>query len=67
MCKIIVKCLGEFKFMVLYYYLIVELDMDNVILLRIVINSDLDVKILFNDMIVKVCVMVLWKYLRVNS
>ncbi len=50
-----------------HYYLTVELDMDNAIASRKAINSDPDVKVSFNDMIVKACAMALRKHPKVNS
>ena len=67
MRKTIAKRLGESKFTAPHYYLTVELDMDNAIASRTAINSDPEVKISFNDMIVKACAMALRKHPRVNS
>jgi len=67
MRKIIAKRLGESKFMAPHYYLTVELDMDNAIASRKAINSDPEVKVSFNDMIVKACAMALRKHPKVNS
>ncbi len=67
MRKIIAKRLGESKFMAPHYYLTVEMDMDNAIASRKAINSTPDVKISFNDMIVKACAMALRKHPKVNS
>ncbi len=67
MRKTIARRLGESKFTAPHYYLTVELDMDNAISSRAAINSDPDVKISYNDMIVKACAMALRKHPRVNS
>ena len=67
MRKTIAKRLGESKFTAPHYYLTVELDMDHAIAARTAINSDPDVKISFNDMIVKACAMGLRKHPRVNT
>ncbi|NNM22215.1 MAG: pyruvate dehydrogenase complex dihydrolipoamide acetyltransferase [Flavobacteriaceae bacterium] len=67
MRKTIAKRLGESKFTAPHYYLTIELDMDTAIASRTAINSDPDVKISFNDMIVKACAMALRKHPRVNS
>lgn len=67
MRKTIAKRLGESKFTAPHYYLTVEFDMDSAIASRVAINSDPNVKISFNDMIVKACAMALRKYPRVNS
>ncbi|MCW5520172.1 pyruvate dehydrogenase complex dihydrolipoamide acetyltransferase [Aureitalea sp. L0-47] len=67
MRKTIAKRLGESKFTAPHYYLTIELDMDNAIASRTAINSAPDVKISFNDMIVKACAMALRKHPQVNS
>ncbi len=67
MRKTIAKRLGESKFSAPHYYLTVELDMDHAIAARKAINADPDVKISFNDMIVKACAMALRKHPQVNS
>lgn len=67
MRKTIAKRLGESKFTAPHYYLTVELDMDSAISSRAAINSDPEVKISFNDMIVKACAMALRKHPQVNS
>jgi len=67
MRKVIAKRLGESKFMAPHYYLTVELDMDNAIAARAAINSDPDVKVSYNDMVVKASAMALRKHPKVNS
>lgn len=67
MRKTIAKRLGESKFTAPHYYLTVEMDMDGAIASRAAINSDPDVKISFNDMIVKASAMALRKHPKVNS
>ncbi len=67
MRKTIAKRLGESKFTAPHYYLTVELDMDNAISARTAINSDPDVKISYNDMIIKACAMALRKHPQVNT
>lgn len=67
MRKTIAKRLAESKFTAPHYYLTIELDMDNAIASRVAINSAPDVKISFNDMIVKACAMALRKHPQVNS
>ncbi|MDC7995949.1 pyruvate dehydrogenase complex dihydrolipoamide acetyltransferase [Altibacter sp. HG106] len=67
MRKTIAKRLGESKFTAPHYYLTIELDMDHAIAARTAINSDPDVKISFNDMVVKACAMALRKHPQVNS
>lgn len=67
MRKTIAKRLGESKFSAPEYYLTIELDMDYAIAAREAINADPDVKISFNDMIIKACAMALRKHPQVNS
>lgn len=67
MRKTIAKRLGESKFSAPHYYLTIELDMDHAIAARQAINEDPNVKISFNDMIVKACAMALRKHPQVNS
>lgn len=67
MRKTIAKRLGESKFSAPHYYLTVELDMDHAIAARVAINSNPEVKISFNDMVVKACAMALRKHPQVNS
>ncbi|HPF11473.1 MAG TPA: pyruvate dehydrogenase complex dihydrolipoamide acetyltransferase [Flavobacteriaceae bacterium] len=67
MRKTIAKRLAESKFTAPHYYLTIELDMDNAIASRNAINSDPDVKVSFNDMVVKACAMALRKHPKVNS
>ena len=67
MRKTIAKRLGESKFTAPEYYLTVEMDMDHAIAAREGINADPDVKISFNDMIIKACAMALRKHPQVNS
>ncbi len=67
MRKTIARRLGESKFTAPHYYLTVEFDMDHAIASRTAINSDPDVKVSFNDMVVKACAMALRKHPQVNS
>jgi pyruvate dehydrogenase E2 component (dihydrolipoamide acetyltransferase) len=67
MRKTIAKRLGESKFTAPHYYLTIELDMDHAIAARNAINENPEVKISFNDMIVKACAMALRKHPQVNS
>ncbi|MBK5213089.1 MAG: pyruvate dehydrogenase complex dihydrolipoamide acetyltransferase [Flavobacteriaceae bacterium] len=67
MRKTIAKRLAESKFTAPEFYLTVELDMDHAIASREAINADPDVKISFNDMIIKACAMALRKHPQVNS
>ncbi len=67
MRKVIARRLGESKFTAPHYYLTVELDMDHAMAARKAINADPEVKISFNDMIVKACAMALRKHPKVNT
>jgi len=67
MRKVIARRLGESKFMAPHYYLTIELDMDHAMAARKAINADPEVKVSFNDMIVKACAMALRKHPRVNT
>jgi len=67
MRKTIARRLGESKFTAPHYYLTVELDMDNAIASRTAINAAPDVRISFNDMVVKASAMALRKHPQVNS
>ncbi|MAN58354.1 MAG: pyruvate dehydrogenase complex dihydrolipoamide acetyltransferase [Flavobacteriaceae bacterium] len=67
MRKTIAKRLGESKFTAPHYYLTVELDMDHAIAAREAINSDPEIKISFNDMVIKACAMALRKHPQVNT
>lgn len=67
MRKTIARRLGESKFSAPHYYLTVELDMDNAIASRKTINDIPDIKVSFNDMIVKACAMALRKHPQVNT
>ena len=67
MRKTIAKRLGESKFTAPEYYLTIELDMDQAIAAREAINASGDVKVSFNDMVLKASAMALRKHPRVNS
>ncbi len=67
MRKTIAKRLSESKFTAPEYYLTIELDMDHAIAAREAINADPDVKISYNDMVIKACAMALRKHPQVNS
>jgi pyruvate dehydrogenase E2 component (dihydrolipoamide acetyltransferase) len=66
MRKTIAKRLAESKFTAPHFYLTLEIDMDNAIASRKTINKG-DVKISFNDMVVKAVAMALKKHPTVNS
>jgi len=67
MRKVIARRLAESKFTAPEYSLTIELDMDNAIASRNVINSVPDTKVSFNDMVVKACAMALRKHPQVNT
>jgi len=67
MRKAIAKSLGNSKFTAPHFYLNVEVNMDNAMASRKIINAIPDVKVSFNDMVVKACAMALKKHPQVNT
>jgi pyruvate dehydrogenase E2 component (dihydrolipoamide acetyltransferase) len=67
MRKVIAKRLGESKFTAPHYYLTIEVDMQNAMASRKQINEMPDVKVSFNDMVIKASAMALRKHPQVNS
>ncbi len=67
MRKTIAKRLGESKFNAPHYYLTIEVDMANAMASRKQINEMPDVKVSFNDMVIKASAMALRKHPQVNS
>ena len=67
MRKAIAKTLTASKFSAPHFYLKMEVDMDNAIAARKAINEGGDVKISFNDMVVKAVAMALRKHPKVNA
>jgi len=67
MRKTIARRLAESKFTAPHFYLTMEIDMDNAMTARKSINDAGDVKISFNDMVVKATAMALRKNPKVNS
>jgi pyruvate dehydrogenase E2 component (dihydrolipoamide acetyltransferase) len=67
MRKVIAKRLAESKFTAPEYSLTIELDMDNAIASRGVINAVPDTKVSFNDMVIKACAMALRKHPQINT
>ncbi|HVF80385.1 MAG TPA: pyruvate dehydrogenase complex dihydrolipoamide acetyltransferase, partial [Flavisolibacter sp.] len=67
MRKVIAKRLSESKFGAPHFYLTMEINMDNAMAARAQMNEVSDVKISFNDMIVKATAMALRKHPAVNS
>ncbi len=67
MRKAIAKALGNSKFTAPHFYLTIEVDMDNAMDSRKIINAIPDTKVSFNDMVVKACAMALKKHPEVNT
>lgn len=67
MRKTIARRLAESKFTAPEYSLTIELDMDNAIASRNVINAVPDTKVSFNDMVIKASAMALRKHPQVNT
>jgi pyruvate dehydrogenase E2 component (dihydrolipoamide acetyltransferase) len=67
MRKTIARRLGESKFSAPHFYLTINVDMDNAITARKAMNASGEVKISFNDMVVKAVAMALTKHPGVNS
>jgi pyruvate dehydrogenase E2 component (dihydrolipoamide acetyltransferase) len=67
MRKVIAKRLGESKFSAPHFYLTMEINMDNAMTARAQMNEVSEVKISFNDMVVKAVAMALRKHPAVNS
>lgn len=67
MRKTIARRLAESKFSAPHFYLTLDIDMDNAIAARKAMNADKDVKISFNDMVVKASAMALRKHPAINS
>lgn len=67
MRKVIAKRLGESKFTAPHFYLSMEINMDNAMQARAQMNELSEVKISFNDMIVKAAAMALRKHPAVNA
>jgi pyruvate dehydrogenase E2 component (dihydrolipoamide acetyltransferase) len=59
--------LAESKFTAPHFYLTLDIDMDNAIAARNAMNADKNVKISFNDMVVKASAMALRKHQAINS
>ncbi|MFA7446488.1 MAG: biotin/lipoyl-containing protein, partial [Flavobacteriaceae bacterium] len=62
MRKVIAKRLSESKYTAPHYYLNIEVDMDNAMASRAIINSLPDTKVSFNDMVIKAVAMALKKH-----
>jgi len=67
MRKVIARRLAESKFSAPHFYLTVEIDMDNAMAARAAINASGEVKVSFNDFVVKASAMALRKHPSINS
>ena len=67
MRKVIAKRLSESIFTAPHFYLTIEVGMDEAMRSRITINSIPNIKVSFNDMVIKACAMALKKHPKVNS
>lgn len=67
MRKTIAKRLAESKFTNPHFYETIDIDMKNAVSVREALNASGDVKISFNDLVVKACAMALRKHKAVNS
>lgn len=67
MRKTIAKRLGESKFTAPHYYLTIEVNMEGAMASRKQINELPDVKVSYNDLVIKASAMALRKHPRVNS
>ncbi len=67
MRKVIARRLGESKFSAPHFYLTMEINMDNAMAARTVMNEVSPVKISFNDMLIKACAVALRLHPDVNS
>ncbi len=67
MRKTIARRLAESKFTAPHFYLTLDIDMDQAIAARKSLNADKELKISFNDMVVKAVAMSLRKHPAINS
>jgi pyruvate dehydrogenase E2 component (dihydrolipoamide acetyltransferase) len=67
MRKTIARRLADSKFNAPHFYLTMEIDMDNAIVARKQMNASGDVKISFNDLVVKASALALRKHKAVNA
>ena len=67
MRKVIAKRLSESKFTAPHFYVTMDIDMDSAIAARKAMNASGDVKISFNDLVVKATALALKKHPAVNS
>ena len=67
MRKVIARRLAESKFSAPHFYLTIDVDMDNAIASRKVLNAQDGIKVSFNDMVIKAVAMSLRKHPAINS
>lgn len=67
MRKVIARRLSESKFGAPHFYLTVEIDMGNAMAARKQVNAQPDIKVSFNDIIMKACAVALRKHPAINS
>ena len=67
MRKVIAKRLSESKFTAPHFYVTMDIDMDNAIAARKAMNASGEVKISFNDLVIKATALALKKHPAVNS
>ena len=67
MRKVIARRLSESKFGAPHFYLTVEINMDNSMAARKQVNAHPDIKVSFNDIIMKACAVALRRHPAINS
>jgi pyruvate dehydrogenase E2 component (dihydrolipoamide acetyltransferase) len=67
MRKVIAKRLAESKFTAPHFYLTLDIDMDEAMKARTALNEKSEVKISFNDMVIKAVAMALRNHPKINS
>ena len=67
MRKTIARRLSESKFTAPHFYLTIEIDMSQAVADRKHINQDAEIRVSFNDMVVKACALALRQHPAVNS
>ncbi len=67
MRKVIAKRLSESKFTAPHFYLTIELDMDRAVDMRTSLKENAEVRISYNDMVIKACALALREHPAVNS
>lgn len=67
MRKVIARRLAESKFSAPHFYLTIDIDMENAMQARLLINDKEEAKVSFNDLVVKAVSMGLRKHPKINS